>query len=211
MTPASRAADQLSDPPVADLPGHSGHEGVVLNPVEEPVQIDIDDPGLACFDCLPCGFHRLVGTPSRTKAEAVVREVRFEDRSENLAQRLLKKAVSDRRHSQLTLATAGLGDRHPSGWAGSVCASIERCAESGPDGFEIRPKFGCAHAVGTRSAAIDLDAPERPGEVVSREENLPEILNSGGVRGGLGRRRIGAALCTRTRRLHRRSPDADPS
>jgi len=35
-----------------------GHQGIVLNPVEEPVEIDIDDPGLPVFDCLPGGLHR---------------------------------------------------------------------------------------------------------------------------------------------------------
>jgi hypothetical protein len=130
----------------------------VLNPVEEPVQVDIDDPGPSRLDFPPRRLDGLVGTPSGPEAEACVREVRFEDRRENLTQRLLEKAVSDRRHAQLTLATAGLGDRHPSGWERLVSARVEALAEFRPGGFEILPKLGRAHAVGTWSAAIDLDA-----------------------------------------------------
>ena len=71
----------------------------MLNPVEEPVEIDIDDPGLPVFDCLPGGLHRLVGTPSRPEAEAPIRERWLEERTQDLAQRLLKKAVEHRRHA----------------------------------------------------------------------------------------------------------------
>ena len=99
MTPASRAADELEHPSVADPSGHAGHQGIVLNPVEEPVEIDIDDPGLPVFDCLPGGLHRLVGTPSRPEAEAPIRERWLEERTQDLAQRLLKKAVEHRRHA----------------------------------------------------------------------------------------------------------------
>jgi len=75
------AADELEHPPVADLPGHSGHEGVVLNSVEEPVQIDIDDPGPSRLDFPPRRLDGLVGTPSGPEAEASVREHWLEDGS----------------------------------------------------------------------------------------------------------------------------------
>src|SRR3970282_1668382 len=86
-------SDELQPPTIADPSGHAGHQGVVLYPVEEPVEIDIDDPGLACLDRPPGGSDRLMGAPSRPEAEAPVREVRLEDRTEDLAQRLLEEAI----------------------------------------------------------------------------------------------------------------------
>jgi hypothetical protein len=41
------APDQLQDPTIADPSGHPGHQGVVLYAVEEPAEIDIDNPGPA--------------------------------------------------------------------------------------------------------------------------------------------------------------------
>ena len=65
---------------VADPASHTRHERVMLNSVEEPFEIDIDDPGFPCFDCRPGSHDRLVGTSSWTEAEASVRERWLEDR-----------------------------------------------------------------------------------------------------------------------------------
>ncbi len=168
----------------------------MAHPVEEPVEIDIDDPGLPGLDRPPRRFHGLVGAPTGPEAEAPVRERRFEDGAEDLAQRLLEEAIEDRRHAQLAHTAAGLGDRHPADGAGSVRAIVEALADPGPGGLQIRSKLSRRHAVGSRSAAVALDAPECPGEVVPCEEDLPESPGPGGVRGRLGRRRIGTALCS---------------
>ncbi len=107
----------------------------MAHPVEEPVEIDIDDPGLPGFDRPPRGFHRLMGAPPRPEAEAPVRERQFEDGGEDLAQRLLEEAIEDRRHAQLALPAAGLGDRHPADGAGSVRAIVEALADARPAVF----------------------------------------------------------------------------
>ena len=85
--------------------------------------------------------------------------------------------------------------RHPTDGAGPVRAGVERLPDLRPGGLQVGPKSLHRHAVGTGSAAVAFDAPERPGEVVPGEERLPQSLGSGGVRGGRRRRRTGAALC----------------
>ena len=122
-------------PPVADPSGHAGHQGVVAHPVEEPVEIDIDDPGLARLDRPPGGFDRLVGAPPRPEAEAPVRERGFEDGAEDLAQRLLEEAIEHRRHAQLALPATGLGDRHPADGAGRYVPSSSDRRISGQAAF----------------------------------------------------------------------------
>ena len=120
--------------------------------------------------------------------------MKFEEPCEDLTQRLLEQAIGDRRHARFAHTATGLGDRHPADGAGSVRALVERSADVRPGGFQVGPKLVHRQAVGTGSAAVALDALERPGEVVPREEILPESLGPGGVRDRLGRRRIGAAL-----------------
>jgi hypothetical protein len=66
-------------PPVADPSCHAGHQGVVLDAVEEPVQIDVDDVHVARLDCSPGRVDGLVGAPPGPEAEAAVREGGFED------------------------------------------------------------------------------------------------------------------------------------
>ena len=79
---------------------------------------------------------------------------------------------------------------------------------SGQAALQMRPQGLGRHAVGTGCPAVALDASECPGEVVPREEGLPEVLAPGRVRERLGGRRDEAALCSGPGRLHRPPPDA---
>ena len=135
------AADELEHPPVIDPSGHAGHQGVVLDAVEEPVQIDIDDEGLARLDRPPGGVRR----PDGRSGPAGSRSCRSEKPGskmglEDLAQRLLEEAVEHRRHAQLPRPATGLGDGHPADGAGSVRARVEASADLRPDGPQMGPQ-----------------------------------------------------------------------
>jgi hypothetical protein len=64
--------------------GDPGHQGVVLNPIEERVQIEIDAPHRPIGDEAACPLDRLVGRAPRPVAEAVGMEMRVEDGREHL-------------------------------------------------------------------------------------------------------------------------------
>ena len=121
-----------------------------------------------------------------------------------------RKRSGDRRHAQLALPAPGLGDRHPADGARLVRARVEALADLRPGGLQVGPKLLHRDAVGIGGAAVAFDAPQRPGEVLSGEEALPEVHDPGGVRDRHRRRRIGAALCAGSGRLHRPPPDAGP-
>jgi hypothetical protein len=58
--------------------------------------------------------HRIMRTPSRSKAVAVFAEGGVHHRLQHLQQCLLDQPIRHRRDAQLTLATVGLRDRYPS-------------------------------------------------------------------------------------------------
>jgi hypothetical protein len=62
--------DQLEHPLVMHPSGNPGHQGVVLNSIEERVQIKIDAPHRAICDEAACPLDRLVGRAPRPVAEA---------------------------------------------------------------------------------------------------------------------------------------------
>jgi len=84
-----------------------------LNPVKEPVQVDVCDPFQAVGDAPPRSPHRLVGGPAGTEPERRPRETRIENRREHLRDSLLDQPVQAGRHPQQTLAAPRLGDHHP--------------------------------------------------------------------------------------------------
>ena len=59
---------------------HACHQHVVVHAVEEFLEVHVHHPSMSRRDVLAGAPHRLVRAPSRTKAEARVRERRVEDR-----------------------------------------------------------------------------------------------------------------------------------
>ena len=111
----------------------------MLDSVEEPVQVDVDDPGQPILDGPPGRFHGLMGAPTGPEAEAAVREGGLEERAEDLAQRLLEEAVEHRGHAQLPDPATGLRDGHPADGTGAVRVLVERAADVRPGGSQMRP------------------------------------------------------------------------
>ena len=76
--------DELEKPLILDARGESSHEDVVVDPVEEFLQIAVDDPRIALGD-VPLGLlHRLTSALPRSKSVTVRRERRIKDRREHL-------------------------------------------------------------------------------------------------------------------------------
>src|SRR5690606_5814502 len=99
---------------------------------EELLQVQVDHPAVAGCDVLLSSIQCLMGTPSRAKAEAGIRERRIELRCKHLQQGLLNQSVENGRNAEHphTLAPR-LGDFHLPHGAGNVRAAQQFF----PDGF----------------------------------------------------------------------------
>ena len=94
------APDQLQHPFVLHLARHPCHKHVVIHPVEELLQVKIDDPSLAFRNVAPRRLHGLVRVASGTKAVARHGKLRIEQRLQYLIERLLNQTVQHRRDAQ---------------------------------------------------------------------------------------------------------------
>jgi hypothetical protein len=61
--------DELEDLAVGHLARHPRHQHIELNPIKEPIQVDVHDPLQAILDAPPRDPHRPVGGPAGTKPE----------------------------------------------------------------------------------------------------------------------------------------------
>jgi hypothetical protein len=181
--------------------GDSGQKGIVVHSVEEGLQIEIDHPPVSLGHGFLGSAHGLVGRAAGPKAVASVREVGVEDGGEHLEEGLLDESVQYRGHPEVTHPAGGFGDRDPADGAWSVGARVEFLPDLRPVGMEPGPKFLGGHAVRTGGTGVLLDALERPGEVLFREEALEETCR-GGVRVIHLLRRGEALLLTGAFRLH---------
>jgi hypothetical protein len=86
-------ADDPQQALVANAPCQTRHQHIVVDPVEEPLQVDIHDDVAAVGNVLSSLGERLVGAPARAEAEARRRECRIEDRLQDLQYRLLHETV----------------------------------------------------------------------------------------------------------------------
>ncbi len=69
-------ADQFQQPFVFHAPSHAAHQHVMVHAVEEFLQVQIDDPGVALFQIVLDLGDCLVRRPTRPKAETVLRKRR---------------------------------------------------------------------------------------------------------------------------------------
>ena len=85
-----KAANDSQQTLVADVPGQTGHQGVVIDPVKELFQIEIDDGPASVGHVLPGLTQGLMSPAPRAEAEARLREGRVEYRFQDLQDRLGK-------------------------------------------------------------------------------------------------------------------------
>jgi len=97
------ASHQSKHPPVRDARRHASHQLVVIDPVEELRQVDIDDELIAFGDIGLRLCHRLMSGALRPEAVAVFAECRVPQRLQPLQHRLLDHAVNDSWHAPIEL------------------------------------------------------------------------------------------------------------
>ena len=205
------APDELQDLAVIHLARHPRHQHIELNPVKEPVQVDVHDPLQAVLDAPPGHLDRLVGGPAGTEPERRPRETRVEDGREHLRDSLLDQPVQAGRHPQQPLAAPGLGDHHPADRRGPVRARVQGLADRRPVLPQPRNKLLRGHAVHTRRAAIGPDTPQRPAQILRREHPLPHAHLQAGDDSILGVRRPAATLSCGAQRNSPSPPGSWPA
>ena len=86
---------------VVKAPGQAGHQDIVVHPVEDLLQIEIDHDVVALGDAAARLGKRGMRPAPRAKAEARPRKRRVEDRLEDLQNGLLHQTIDHRRDAQL--------------------------------------------------------------------------------------------------------------
>jgi len=115
------AADDAEKAFVTDSARDSGHENIVLNPVEKLFEVEIDDklaplPG----NVFPRLFQSHVRAPSGTEAVAGVGKSGVEDGIQYLQDHLLNQTVHGDWNAQLAFSSARLRNLHSTNGAGLV-------------------------------------------------------------------------------------------
>ena len=150
-------------------------------------------------------LDRLAGGPAGTEPERRPRETRVEDGREHLRDSLLNQPVQAGGHPQQPLAAPGLGDHHPADRRRPAGTRVQSLAHGRPVPAQPRDKLLRGHAVHTGRAAVSPDTPQRPAQILRREQPLPQRDLQAGDDSIPGARRPAATL---RRGAQRNSPSA---
>jgi hypothetical protein len=126
------ASDEPKHPPVLDACRHSGHEFVVIDPVEKFRQVYIDNELIAFGDISLRLCHRLLGRASRPEAVTMLAERRIPQRLKPLENRLLDYTIDYGWNAEVACPAGRLRDLHPTHRLRLV-ASLEQLV------FDLRP------------------------------------------------------------------------
>jgi hypothetical protein len=104
--------EKSNDTAVGDPGTDPGYNNLVVNSVEKGGDVRVDDVGEAFSCVLNCGCNSVMSLATWSEAEAPSREMRFEDRGQDLIDRLLTHAVDYDGNTQraLLLGVRRLGD-----------------------------------------------------------------------------------------------------
>jgi site-specific DNA recombinase len=173
------AADDPQQAYVADSPGQSRHQDVVVHPVKELFQVHVhhDDPPVGH---VLLGLSQGIVCPSAgPEAEARRREGRVQPRFEHVKDRLLHQPVHDRRDAQLPHPAAGLGDLHPAHRLRSIRPVEQRCDEFLLVRGEPGTQFGDGHPIDSRRPLVRLDPAVRLVQVLRSAHLLHQTVGQG--------------------------------
>ena len=147
----------------------------MIHPVEELLQINIDDHAPAFLHMTLRFEHRVVRATARPKAVAVFGERRVDQRLQNLQQGLLNQPVGHRRYPQFPHPAPGLGNLHAAYRLRPVAPRLQFFPDPQPVGLEVLARFPHRQSVHPSTTAIGLDAFPRPDQVLSRERPREQV------------------------------------
>jgi hypothetical protein len=173
---AQNAADEPEKAPVADPLRHQPHQEVLVDPVEEFLQVEIDHAGVPFGDIGLGSGDRLMGGSTGPKAVARVRERRVPAWLQHLQHRLLDEAVEHRRDAEgaHAVAPASLGDLDPQHRLRSVDATEQLGPDRGPVVPQVGREFVDGHPVDAGRASVAPDLRQGLAQVVALDNRLHE-------------------------------------
>jgi site-specific DNA recombinase len=147
-------ADQMQDAFVLDPTSQPRHQDVMVDPIKELLQVQIDHPAVTGRDVFACPLDRVVRAAPQPKAEALVGEPRVVPALQGLIQGLLNQSIDSRRYAQRSYATVGLRYFYLSHRRGLV-RSIEQFLPDGfPAGLQVGLQFLDGDPVDSRGPLI---------------------------------------------------------
>ena len=146
----------------------------MVHPIEEFLQIEIDDPAIPVRDMLLRPGHRLMRGSTGTKAIARVRERRVPNRLKHLQHRLLDEAVENRRYAESANTPADLRDLDTQHRLRPVSAVEQLAPDRGPVVLEVEWQGVDGHPVDARRTPVAPDLRQRPTQIVTLDNRLHE-------------------------------------
>ncbi|MNV42734.1 hypothetical protein D3C71_1344190 [compost metagenome] len=131
-----------------------GHQDIVIYPIKELLEIKFHAPTVSRRHMVTGCFDGLMGASARTKAVAVIREQRIEDRRELLQQCLLDQAIHDAGNTQLPCSAFGFGNVDGAYTLRVIFANQQPGLEDRPILFHVACQLVDRHAIGTRCALV---------------------------------------------------------
>ncbi|MNE67099.1 hypothetical protein D3C80_1626890 [compost metagenome] len=122
----------------------------MVDPIKEFLQIKFHSPAVTRRHMAAGGFDGLVSASARTKAVAVIREQRVEDRRELLQQGLLDQAIHDAGDTQLSCPAFGFGNVDGAYTLWVILTGQQPSLKGRPILFHVACQFVDRHAIGTR-------------------------------------------------------------
>ena len=185
------AADEPEQAFVGHPLGHQPHQDVVIDPVEELLQVEVDDEVEAREDVLLRAPDRLMGRASGPKPVARIREVGVPLLLQHLHHRLLDEAVEHRGHAEQANAARRLRYLHPPHRLRRVAAREEPGPYLGPVGLQVIAQLVDGHPVDAGRPLVAPDTRQRLLQVAGLDDRLHRRLLPSRRAFGFGTRRAG--------------------
>jgi hypothetical protein len=165
--------DQPDDSGGVDAFAQAAHENVVVDPIEELLQVHVHHDSQPRLHVRQRGQYRVLRSPPRSEAIAVLAEARVKNRLQHLQQCLLVQPFHHRRDTKLTLATVSLWNRHSPYRIRPVRPRQQSLSNVRPRRHQILRRLVDVQSVDARSASVvGFDTLERPLQLLSRERSV---------------------------------------
>jgi len=159
--------DEFEHPFVGHPRRDACYQAVVIDPVEEFFEIEVNDDAVALGNVLLRLGYCLMGRASRSEAVTVLRKRRVPALLQNLQQGLLDQSVDDTRHAELSDPALRLGDFDPFDRLRLV-GSIEQLRPNAwPVLTQVVPGVADGHSIDARTALVLANVFPRSYEILS--------------------------------------------
>jgi hypothetical protein len=127
---------ELEDRSIRDPLPHQRQKQTVIEVIEEPLDVSIDDPPPTPPESRPNPLSGLKGRALRSKAEGASGEVRLEDRLDHELHSCLHDPIANGRNTEVAFSAVMLRNRDASNRLGPILPSSELPLESSEVGLD---------------------------------------------------------------------------